>query len=260
MIIETIDRKIFASLIHSSLKDNWAVMPISELTLKVGKYFLNTPYDSSSLDISDTEHLVINLRQMDCFTFVENVMVLSRLIRDRSTSFETFTSTLQKVRYRDGVLQGYSSRLHYFSDWFYDNQLKGFIFDITKDLGGLSYKKNINFMTKHPELYPALKNENQFKEMLSVEKNLRTRSLCRIRKMDLYQCVDNIKDGDLIAITTNKAGLDVLHAAFAVNVHSELHLLHASQTHGKVVVSKQTVLDYLEEKKERTGILVGRAL
>ncbi|MBN1381657.1 MAG: DUF1460 domain-containing protein [Deltaproteobacteria bacterium] len=236
------------------------MMPVNELALKVGNFFLNTPYVSSTLDVTVAENLVINLRQMDCFTFLENVIVLTKLIREKRTNFEIFAATLQKVRYRDGKLQGYSSRLHYFCDWYYDNQLKGFIFDITRDLGGVSCKKNINFMTKHPDLYPALKKSAPFNEMLSVEKDLSSRSLYRLRKANINQCTDKIKDGDIIAVTTNKTGLDVLHAGFAIYLQSELHLLHASKTQGKVIVSKQTLFDYLEEKKERTGILVGRIL
>ncbi|MBN1665314.1 MAG: DUF1460 domain-containing protein [Deltaproteobacteria bacterium] len=254
------DRKIFASLMHLSLKDNWSSLPAGDLALRVGKYFLNTPYGTSTLETQDTERIVVNLRQLDCITLIENVVALTRLIKEKGTNFETFAATLQKVRYRGGDMQGYSSRLHYFSDWFYDNQLKGFVFDITEDIGGIPYKKTVNFMTKHPKQYPCLATGSQFEEMLQIEKDLSRRTFHRIPKKDLPQCADLIKDGNLLAITAAKAGLDVLHTALAIRIDGQLRLLHASQEKGQVVISEQTLSEYLEEKKERTGIIAGRIL
>lgn len=259
MIHETEDRKIFASLMSMAFKDNWAGMPVNDLAVRIGKYFLNTPYGRSTLDNGDGEKLVINLRQMDCFTFVENVIALTRIIRDRSMNFETFGSMLLKLRYRSGIIDGYASRLHYYSDWFYDNQLKGFLFDVTKDLGGQQGKKTINYMTKHPELYPPLKNSDLLKQMKQVEQDLMKRAVYRIRKTDLSVDVP-IKNGDVIAITTSQQGLDVAHTALAVFNAEKFHLLHASKEAGKVVISQKTIYEYLDEKKERTGIIVGRIL
>jgi hypothetical protein len=245
---------------HSALKDNWAAMPVHELAVRVGRYFLNTPYSPSTLEVRDPEELVINLRHMDCFTFIENVIVLTRVIRDKSTNFETFAATLQKVRYRGGIIGAYSSRLHYFSDWFYDNQLKGFIFDLTKDMGGSPCKKGINFMTRHPELYVPLQTADQCSAMLLIEEELRSRSHYRIRKNDLIDCLASIKNGDVLAITTSQAGLDVTHTALAVYHEGKLRLLHASKNEGKVIISEQTLPEYLDVKRDRTGIMVGRIL
>ena len=47
-----------------------------------------------------------------------------------------------------------------------------------------------------------------------------------------------IKDGDIIAITTNTPGLDVAHMGIAFYADNKLLLVHASSTDKKVVVSK----------------------
>jgi hypothetical protein len=260
-LIEDIsNRKIFASLMHCALKNNWAALPVHELAVKVGRFFLNTPYGSSTLEAPGEETLVVNFRQVDCVTFIEYVVVLTRLIRDKATNIDTFAAILQKVRYRDGIIKGYASRLHYFSDWLYDNQLKGFLIDIAETMGGKSCKKKINFMTRHPELYPALNEAAPFKEMLQVEETLRSRPFHRIPKTDSSSWEEEIKDGDILGITSSKTGLDVMHVAMAIHIEGKLHLLHASCVEGRVVVSGQTLREYLDEKPERTGIMVGRIL
>jgi hypothetical protein len=69
---------------------------------------------------------------------------------------------------------------------------------------------------------------------------------------------DGIRDGDIIAITTNRVGLDVQHAGLATRVKNRIHLLHASSKEGKVVVSQKTLYRYLMQSQIRSGIIVAR--
>jgi hypothetical protein len=165
---------------------------------------------------------------------------------------------VQKIRYRHGRLQGYCSRLHYFSDWIYDNEKKGILRDITREIGGRPLKKAIAFMTKHPDLYPPLKNKANLRRMKSLERTISRRSLFSIPKKALKRLEDRIRDGDLIAITTNREGLDVQHVGLAARVKNRIHLLHASNVEKKVVLSQKTLYRYLMESKARTGLMVAR--
>jgi hypothetical protein len=155
-------------------------------------------------------------------------------------------------------LQGYSSRLHYFSDWIHDNQKKGVVRDVTAKIGGRPLRKAITFMTTHPDFYPSLKNTAKLRRMKSIEKTISRRSLFFIPKKTLGRLEDRIRDGDLIAITTNTKGLDVQHVGLATRVKNRIHLLHASSTEGKVVLSKKTLYRYLMQSKVRSGIMVAR--
>src|SRR4030065_910711 len=130
----------------------------------------------------------------DCETFVENVVALARHVEFGGKSFEGFKRLLQKVRYRRGHLQGYSSRLHYFSDWIHDNQKKGILRDVTAEIGGSPMKKAMTFMTTHPDLYPPLKNLVNLRRMRSVERTISRRSLFFIPKKALRRLEDRIRD------------------------------------------------------------------
>jgi hypothetical protein len=171
-----------------------------------------------------------------------------------------YASQLQRIRYRQGIAKGYSSRLHYFSDWLYDNEKKGILENVTRRFSGESFRKNLNFMTRHREEYPALNMEKSYREMMTIEKRLSGRLLHHIPKAALGKLGDTVENGDVIAITTGIEGLDVIHVGLAVRLRKRLHLLHASEIEQKVVISDVTLHQYLSRRKMIMGIVVGRAI
>ena len=252
------DQRILKELIRFLDMKKTSVKFHGELMIEIGKSFLGTPYVSSTLETKRAEHLVINLREFDCVTFVENVVALAGYVKSREKSFEAFQRLLQKIRYRQGRLQGYSSRLHYFSDWIHDNQKKGILRDVTAEIGGSPMKKAMTFMTTHPDLYSPLKNLVNLRRMRSVKRTISKRSLFFIPKKAVRRLEDRIRDGDLIAITTNREGLDVQHVGLALKMKNRIHLLHASSIEGRVVLSQETLYRYLMQSSARTGIMVAR--
>jgi hypothetical protein len=253
-------RRIFKELIDFLDEKRTSAISPGELMLEIGRFFLGTPYRTGVLETKGPERLVIHLRGFDCATFVENVVVLARLVMSRENSFEAFQRLLLKIRYRHGVLQGYSSRLHYFSDWIHDNQKKGFVKEVTAKIGGRPFRKTVTFMTAHPVLYPLLKDAATLRRMMSVERTISRRSLFFIPKKALRRLENRIHNGDLIAITTKTEGLDVRHVGFAARVKHRIHLLHASSREGRVVLSQETLYRYLMQSTTHSGIMVARMI
>jgi hypothetical protein len=260
VIYQPEDRAIHDDLVRSFHKQGERTRPIGELMLEVGNYFLGFPYASHTLEGQGRETLVINLREFDCFTFVENVVALAALISKGKSAFMNYTSQLKRIRYRQGIAKGYSSRLHYFSDWLYDNEKKGILKNVTRRAGGESFRKYFNFMTRHRGNYPVLNMEKSYQEMIAIEKRLSGRLLHHIPKAALGKLGDAVENGDVIAITTGIEGLDVIHVGFAVRLRKRLYLLHASEVEKKVVISDVTLHQYLSRRKMMTGIMVGRAI
>jgi len=254
------DIKIIQDLLRPGRWEGQTLKSSGELALTVGAYFLKTPYVAGTLEQEKGESLQINLRQLDCFTFVENTMALARLIRLGKSSFADFAASLEAIRYRKGLLDGYSSRLHYFSDWLYDNQKKGWIKDITKEIGGEPFRKQFSFMTANRDKYTALQCPDTYGRIRAVERACSERFLYHLLKARLRTCADKIQNGDLIAVTTDIEGLDVVHAGMAVKIKKSLHLLHASQRAGEVVISGETLYRYLVQRKSSQGIMVARIL
>src|ERR1035437_10147619 len=108
-------------------------------------------------------------------------------------------------------------------------------------------------MTTHRESYAVLSNEDEFQKMLLVEKNISRKAFHIIGKDKVSRQKAQIKNGDIIAFTTNQEGLDVAHTGFACWQDKNLYLLHASSKEGGVVISKKTLLAYLKSNKKFIG-------
>ena len=227
----------------------------------IGKTFMGTPSVAKTLEIGETESLVINLQGLDCTTYVENVLALALMLRKGQSDFEDFTEKLETIRYNNGKLDGYASRLHYFSEWIANNEQKGLLQDITGEIGGVEITKPINFMSSHRELYPFLKDDVNFKKIQASENYLNNKSICVLPQAAIEASEHLIQSGDIIALATSINGLDVTHTGIAIREKDgRIHLLHASTGSMKVEVSKLPLADYLKHIKKNTGIMVARPI
>ncbi len=233
---------------------------MNELTTEIGTWFLNTPYVEKTLEVEGEEKLVINLTGLDCTTYLETVVTLARLAKQNEYSFEDYEKELEFLRYRDGTLDEYPSRLHYFSDWIYTNEKKGIIEDITHQIGGEIYENHPSFMSENPGFYPQLANPLYVNQLKETEEELKDRTYYYLPKERLESYEHNIKSGDIIAITISLDNLDISHVGFAFEQNGRIHLLHASSTSKKVVISEKPLADYLMAHKSQSGVMVCRLI
>jgi len=236
--------------------------PIGDIIVEIGKSFIGTDYEAFAIEKDGEEQLVINLTGLDCTTFLENALVFSRLIKNGKTTFEDYQSELSYIRYRNGIINRYPSRLHYFSDWIYDNVEKEIVEDITKEIGGEPINFNLNFMSTHPQFYKQLKEKPDFIPFIEKqEKEIACRSYYYIPKEKVLSVEDKILNGDLIAFTTSKEGLDIGHVGIAIKMEDgRIHLLHAPVPGSKVQISENHLSGYINKLKNDTGIIVLRVL
>ena len=256
------DVEVCNSKFELAVDKNLAEKPIGDVIVEIGKSFIGTDYLAHGLETDGDEQLVINLTGLDCTTFLENSLVLARCIKKWKTTFEDYEKELQFVRYRDGKIDQYPSRLHYFSDWIYDNMKKGVVEDITKEIGGVKIKFKVDFMSTHPDSYKQLKENPDFLPIIKKqEKEINCREYYYIPKEELSSKEEFIHNADLIAITTNVEGLDIGHTGIAVKMDDgRIHLLHAPNENTKVQISNEPLADYLMKYKRHSGVIVLRAL
>lgn len=227
----------------------------------IGQTFLKIPYVAKTLEIREKESLVVNLQGLDCTTFVENVLAFGLISREDNLQFSSFTNALKNIRYRDGNLNGYGSRLHYFTEWISNNETKGLVKNITNDLGGKIVKKEINFMGTHRDLYPFLKDDANYNTILESEAELKQNEFCVLSAEDIASSEHLIQTGDIIALATSIKGLDVTHTGIAIREEDgRIHMLHASTGSMQVEVTKLPLVDYLKKIKKNIGIIVARPL
>lgn len=257
---ESKNNLLFDELVHKAKKNKWNELPMSELMKNIALEFIDIPYVGGTLDENSKEVCTVLLDKLDCVTYFETVLGLAICFKKSQYSFSELVSQIQKTRYRNGVIENYTSRLHYTADWIYENVKNYVISDITKDIGGQKIFFDTYFMSKNPLHYKSLNSNPEFVEIIKKQENeINKREYYYIPKEKLGKKIKGIETCDIIALTTSLKGLDYSHIGFAYkNKDGEIQFLHASSAKKKVVLDT-FLSDYLNGKKNDTGITVLRA-
>src|SRR6266508_744923 len=130
-------RETFDRLVTQAREHRWAERPIGERSGAIGMALRDTPYVDGTLELyEDREVCSVNLRGLDCVTFFESTLAFARMLRRGGHTPEALLAEVSFTRYRGGQLTDYASRLHYLSDWFFDNEHKRVVRLITPELPG----------------------------------------------------------------------------------------------------------------------------
>ncbi|MBK5196201.1 MAG: DUF1460 domain-containing protein [Proteiniphilum sp.] len=254
------DQQLFNQ--YLSFIEPYKELPGDMLLEKTATFFLGKPYVAHTLEVTDEETLVVNLREFDCTTFVETVIALTNTARQEKPAFGLFLDELKKIRYREGQVQGYASRLHYTSDWVFENERKGLVENISRALGGVKEAKQIQFMSSHRDAYKQLKSDDKtLNEIISMENEINRREgFYYLPKAEIALKANSLPHMAMIGFTTSIKGLDVTHMGFSFRQDGRLTFIHASSAKNKVVIDEKTVSDYCAGQKTCSGILVAEIM
>jgi hypothetical protein len=236
---------------------------LNAMVTETAKDFLGRPTLTSPLDKGkdgQQEALVTGTQGFDCVTFVESSVALARAKALGDSSEAEYARQLERLRYRHGVRDGYASRLHYFSEWVSDNAARGNVVDITADLGGQADTRPLDFMTTHRPLYAKLHDEGVFTRLQAAETEASRKPRMVLPKAQVASILARLESGDILAVTTDIPGLDVVHTGIVIRQpDGSVHLMHALPG-GAVTVSRLSLVDYLKVYKEQRGVIIARPL
>lgn len=260
------DWDVFASTLEGADRAGWADLPMGDLMAEIGQSLVGSAYVPGTLEVEGPERLVINFRGLDCVTFVENVWAMAVAVKggvadrldDRANLEGQYERIVQALRYRDNVIDGYPSRLHYFTDWIADAERKRLLTDVSADLGGVLDREPIDFMSTHVEAYRQLSNLNNVDAIREVEARLSALGRHFIPEDRIEQVASRIQNGDIIAATSTVEGLDVAHTGLALWVDDQLRLLHAPLVGEAVQVSERSLAERIQAIDGQDGIIVAR--
>ena len=218
--------------------------------------YVGKPYTAHTLEVNEEEQLVVNLEEVDCTTFVEYVLAQSLA----ETDGDRFEDYLRKIRYRNGIIDGYTSRLHYLTEWIASGVQNGFIEDLTALHSPDTLSIRLSFMSTHPEAYRHLKDSPANRQrMKAIEERLSGQTVHYLPKEKITDegCLW-IQSGDILCITTDIPGLDVVHLGLAYYQNRQLQLLHASSSKKKVTFSSGSFAEMFAHNPSWTGVRVLR--
>jgi hypothetical protein len=253
----------FGHLMAKAKQEDWQALPMGDLMGAVGAFFLDTPYVNYTLDHSaDEEFCIVNLQELDCVTFVETTLALSRVIKLGKETEAALPRQIELIRYRNGHCSGFCARLHYLSDWFYDNQKKGLITDYTQSLpGAVAASEHVALMSERPNEYKQLRKHPEWiPPIRQDEAAINSRIYYHIPKADVQAAEAQMQTGDIVAITTEAKILDCAHTGLCYrDEKGVLRFLHASQKHKKVYLD-QELCEYLDGIHAFTGVMLARPI
>ena len=263
------DWAIFEEKVRFADERGLADMALGEAIVRLAESFVGTTYTPGTLEVPGPERLVINFRALDCVTLVETVLALTRFVRedgaaalaDPAVARARYESHLTDLRYRGGRLDGYPSRLHYFSEWLADNAARGQLRVVTADLDAAVDPEPVRFMSEHPDAYRQLADADVRAAIADIEARLdEAPARLYVPEDRIARVANRIRDGDIVAATSTVEGLDVAHTGFAVWRGGALHLLHAPLVGRSVEISERPLGDRIVSIATQDGIMVARPL
>lgn len=252
----------FDAIQDEAYKSYISQKPMPERMEFFARRLLGKPYVGWTLERDeDREFCFVSMDRLDCVTFAETVLGLAN-VRWNSRALVTGDNLVRAVeftRYRGGKVDGYLSRLHYTSDWIYDNDRKGTVIDLTKSLPGAKpFVKTINFMSQHMSVYRQLIAHPELVDTLKTqEATITARPKWFVPKVAVAKAEGQLQSGDIIAITDSRPGMDCAHVGLIIVERGVPHFVHASSTQKKTVFDIR-LSEFLSKTKSHTGIMVAR--
>lgn len=236
---------------------------IGNKMLYFARQLAGVPYVGKTLEKNKQEQLVVNLRQLDCTTFVETVLALTRSLEQNKLTFDAFCYNLRMIRYSEGIVS-YPTRQHYFTYWIQENEKKGIVKDIQLPNPPFTAVQNVNtdYMTTHIDLYPMLVQDkaliSNIRAMETSINGMKCRYIPKNSLNDSKLLRQTIQNGDIIAIITSIKGLDTSHIGIAVWHKDGLHMIDASSIHKKVIEEPTLMKTYMSKHPSQLGIRIAR--
>lgn len=266
--IITNDRTLFI-ITQKAKAENWRAMPIGDVMGKVAKELEGTPYVANTLDhLVDEEIPTVDMNALDCVTFFETTLDLARAIKKGKTSTAALLDEIRYTRYRDGKVSDYTSRLHYTTDWFINNEAKHVVKILVDLPASEPFAQKLDFMSSHPNSYKQLAAHPELIEkMKAFETNTSKHSL-KFIPIDKVSAIEPLlKTGDIVGLCTNIKGLDISHTGIIYrSTDNKPHFMDASSRKDvmKVVIETLPISEMLEQNKKHsptlTGIMIARPL
>jgi len=256
---------VFNRIVRKAAAENWERLPIGELIGKIAAELEGVPYVGFTLEVStDQEYCVVNLKGLDCVTFFEDSLCLARMLKRGKSSPEALLAEIQFTRYRGGKLGDFTTRLHYTTDWFVDNEAKGVVRVLTADLpGALPFTQKVGIMSRHPENYRQLAAHPELLPAIRLaEARINERSLKYLPLARLAPAEHLLQTGDIVGVTTTAEGIDIAHTGLCIkDGQGVAHFMDASSSPKAMRVTLEPELSQcLNWSSRLTGVMIARPL
>jgi hypothetical protein len=256
----------FHAIVAKAERENWRKQPIGERTARVAREMAGVPYVNYTLEVDDKiESPVVNFGGMDCWTYYENALAISRMIAFKPGPYkpQDMLHMVELERYRDGKCTGsYLSRMHHLEEVFHDNQRRGYAQNITSRIpGAVRLQREIKEMTVQWKNYRYLKSTPALIEPMGrIEAQVSKLPVYHIPKDKVRAAENYLANGDVVAITTNWKYGYTSHVGLIIRLKGRAYFTHATSDRdkGRMTIIDRPITDYVNGNPKNAGIIVCR--
>ncbi len=261
--IEFKGKAVFERIIAKADADGWRRLPIGDLIGKIARQLEGTPYVASTLELyPDREVCSVNLAGLDCVTFIETTLAFARMLKQGGSRPEQLLNEVATIRYRGGSIGDYSTRLHYMSDWLAENNSRQIVKLLADLPGSETFNQKVAFMSTHAPSYRRLITQpEQVVKIKKIEEAINSRNLKYVPMGKIAAIGPLLQTGDIVAVCTRQAGLDVVHTGFVYRTTDGVtHFIDASSSKHKMKVTLEAgaIHNSLNWSQNLTGAMFAR--
>lgn len=256
----------FQAVVAKAERENWRKLPIGERTVRIAREMIGTPYENYTLEVDDRiESPVVNMNGMDCWTFYENALAISRMLAYKPGPYKPvdMLHMVEIERYRNGVGTGnYLSRMHHLEEVFHDNQRRGYAINISSRIPGAErLTREIKEMTVQWKSYRYLKNDQSLiPAMGRIESQVSKLPVYHVPKAKVRAAENYLQNGDICAITSTWHGGYTSHVGLIARIKGRAYFMHATSDRdkGRMTIIDKPITDYVNGSGKHAGIIICR--
>ena len=189
---------------------------------------------------------------------------MARMLKRGKSSPEALMEEVQLTRYRGGKMGDFTTRLHYTTDWFVDNEAKGVVKILTPELPGAQpFTQKVGIMSQHPENYRQLAAHPDLVPAIRLtEEQINARSLKYLPMEKLEAAEHLLQTGDIVGVCTTETGIDIAHTGLCIkDEHGIIHFMDASSSRRNMKVTLEPQISKcLNWSSKLTGVMIARPL
>ena len=233
--------------ITSSFVNNDIVF--SDLVSEIANFLVGTPCEVGLLDVYP-EQLRVFLYKTDRLQYIEECLAISLVLKqfginfneavDEESFYECLCNKIKDLRYRDGVINCFTDRIYYISEWLEQAEKMGSLVELTPKYGH-EYVQNFTYLSDNLIYLPQVgKEPKAWESVKAIEKTLMAKNpyyLIDSEKIDL-EFMDSLINGDIIAICSDRKGEDISNIGFVHTDQDGKKQFIFASTKEKVVTKK----------------------
>ena len=200
------------------------------------KFLQGTPL-ALAADNDSTGNIVVRLDSLNQREFVYMAIAAAKTAGLSMPSLREFEKNLENISRRKGIDEGFASQFLYGSDWIVDNVYRGNLKEMTEYLDGGGYKtKTLDYVSRHPELFPAMANPETVDKVKVTEFGYRSHRIPHLKKQSIgnKSVKELLADGDIIILNSLESDFDIYDIGIVSLENGEPYLIHISIENNEV--------------------------